>query len=150
MSGVFKESLFFINVILTLIIPFFTSKVYNVFYNHTKAPLYYCDKKDNECTTNKENYETIENHKLKVMLAIGLVYTIIGSILSKMLNIDTFLSITASGLIIIIYNILFNWHRFTDMIQLVIMGIIIIVFLIISIYGANYLASKYNRINSHS
>ena len=154
MSGVFKEALFFINVILALIIPFFTSKGYDVFYNHTKTldvrPIGYCNKKDTECLANEKkyqdiekNYQDIENHKLKVMLVIGLIYTIIGSILSKIVNIDTFLSILASGLILIIYNIIFNWRRFTNPIQLIIMGIIIIVFLIISIYGANYIAHKY-------
>lgn len=77
------------------------------------------------------------------MLSIGLGYTIIGSILSKILNIHTFLSITGSGLIFILYNIFFHWNKFTETIQLVIMGIIIIIFLAISIYGAKYLTNTY-------
>ena len=112
---------------ISIIIPYFTSKAYDVYHNKKYIKTNY----GKNWKLEKEKEDIYNMDKFMYMLIISSVYIIGGYIASITTNNMSLGGISVGGLLLLAYNLLINWRLFDDKKQLLILGLILVILLYI-------------------
>lgn len=113
---------------ISFIIPYFTSKAYDVYHDRKYISF------DNKNWKEKEKEEDIyKMNKFMYMLIISSIY-IIGGYFTSIKTMNMSLGgISIGGLFLLAYNLIINWRLFDEKKQLLILGLILLILLYIGI-----------------
>ena len=120
---------------IAIILPFFTSKVYNVYNNKVTFECSYDGSdKSNLCREKEKAYNKIYNNKkLTAMIIISSIFIIGGFMIGKSTSNMSLAGISIGGFLLLLWNLIRNWSLFDEQKQVMILGGFLLVLLYVGL-----------------
>jgi hypothetical protein len=124
---------------ITILVPFFTSKAYNVYdvkedvgctYAPYNAPFEVRNEGDKCYKKQNEINKKYNAKKLTVMLGCSFIYITIGYMLNRAIPNVSIRAVSLGGLLLMLHSLFINWSEFNEKHQVIILGIMLLFLLI--------------------